>query len=219
MPVLQHYFFRDGHMFKSTHTPIVTLFAASCLLAGPAIAHEAHVHGVANMDITVDAQQLTFQLHTPLANLIGFEHTPSTDRDRQAVRDMATRLRTPNAAFVTPAGAACTLSTVTLAADNMPADLLGEAPKKEVHQHGKKDDHDKHGHSHDHQHDHKHAQAHADLDATFIYTCGKVQQLHYIDVPLVTTFKGITRLETQIVTQERQMAVTLGANTTRIQLK
>ncbi|WP_323510129.1 ZrgA family zinc uptake protein, partial [Glaciimonas sp. CA11.2] len=57
------------HIFSS-----VAISALLCLALSPAIAHEAHVHGVGKLDVAIDGAQITLHLDTPLINLLGFEH-------------------------------------------------------------------------------------------------------------------------------------------------
>jgi hypothetical protein len=199
--------FQDKNMMPHLpHRPFLAAMTMSVALSAPALAHEAHVHGIATMDVIVDQQQVTLMLASPLANLIGFEHTPKTDKDRQTVRAMATQLRQAGASFVPAPAAQCTLTKVTLASDTLPADLLGETvkPAKPAHSHA---------------HDHNHSNAHGDLNGSFVFSCKNLQQLQYIDVPLMTAFAGINRLNVQVATQARQSAATLSATATRIQLK
>ncbi len=202
-------------MTISIHNARLAALALSVSFSLPALALDAHVHGVANMDVVVDNQQITLHVHTPLANLIGFEHPPKTDKDRQTVRDMSAHLRKVNTAFIPTAAARCELTSVKLDADNLSGELLGESsPSGKQHAHA-------HEHQHDQGHNHKHSEGdvHADLEGTFIFTCANIQQLHYIDVPLLTAFQGINQLDVQVVTPTRQSAATLNATSTRIELK
>ena len=60
-----------------------TVLFALCLT--PLLAHaggKAHVHGVATLDIAVEARKITVQLESPLDNLLGYERTPRTDAER-----------------------------------------------------------------------------------------------------------------------------------------
>jgi hypothetical protein len=65
-------------------TRFVTPFVAMAALAGatPALAASPHEHGVARLDVAVDAGRVSFSLETPLDNLLGFERAPRTDAER-----------------------------------------------------------------------------------------------------------------------------------------
>lgn len=225
-------------MFLSRHSNHLGALVLAVILASPVNAHEAHVHGVATMDVAVGHKHVTVQLASPLANLIGFEHRPTTDEERQAVRTMASQLRQANAALVTAPEAQCSMIRVSLSSPNLPAQLLGEKetegstrskaaeppPAKDTHthKHGQKNNHkqdQKKDHKQQSKHDHGASSGHANLDATFVFDCPNMQQLQYIDVPLLTAFTGINRLDVQLITPTRQQAATLNAGNIRIQLQ
>lgn len=89
-------------------------FAAA--LALPAAAGElgAHVHGVGKLQIAVDGNTLSLALESPLANLLGFEHLPRSDKQKAAVREMAERLNRPAELFLTTPSARCAPTSVNL---------------------------------------------------------------------------------------------------------
>lgn len=184
-----------------------TLTSALLPLAATAQAHDAHVHGTGNMDVTIEGQQVTLQLTSPLANLAGFEHAPKTGAERTSISKMATTLRQPGM-FVFPAAAACTNTSVVLKADHIAPALLGEkqaTPAKHDHQHK-----DKHEHAHD---------GHGDLHATYVFDCAQPGQLSYMDSGLNAAFPSMATLKVQAVTPQRQLAATLTASDRRLQLK
>jgi hypothetical protein len=65
----------------------VTLIIAAAMLFtfAPAMSHEAHVHGIGKLDVAVEGANLSLHLDTPLANLVGFEHTAKSDKDKNAI--------------------------------------------------------------------------------------------------------------------------------------
>jgi hypothetical protein len=48
----------------------------------------AHVHGLAVLEIAIDSETIQVNLITPLHNLVGFEHPPGNEKQRQAVKSM-----------------------------------------------------------------------------------------------------------------------------------
>lgn len=173
--------------------------------------HKAHVHGIANMDVVVEGNTLSVDFHSPLANLVHFEHAPKTDEERAAVKNMVTALRNANAMFVVPEAAQCAIQTVKLASEGLKPELLGEKATTAT-QHHHHDDHEK-----DHAHDHDHA--HMDLDAEYQFNCNKPENLTMIDVKLINSFPATERINVQAVTPQRQMATTLTQSAIRLQLK
>ncbi|HUK03697.1 MAG TPA: DUF2796 domain-containing protein, partial [Burkholderiales bacterium] len=84
-----------------------SMFAAVAIaVPAAAFAHEPspHVHGVARLQIALDGPLLTLFLDSPLDNLLGFEHFPSTEEQKAAVAALDSRLRRAQSVFVpTPA--------------------------------------------------------------------------------------------------------------------
>lgn len=54
---------------------------------------QAHVHGVATLDVAIDGSRLTLNLESPLESLLGFERAPRTDEERAAVEKMKAALQ------------------------------------------------------------------------------------------------------------------------------
>ena len=76
------------------HRWIFISLAWAAVTGGSAMAHEpgAHVHGVATLQVTQDQDTLSIDLDSPLDNLLGFEHAPRTDKQKQAVQQMIENL-------------------------------------------------------------------------------------------------------------------------------
>lgn len=189
-------------------TPIASRFATSllalafaALAATPAFAHKAHVHGVAKLEVVVDGESLQLRLESPLDNLLGFERAPRNDRERAAARDMANKLRQGERLFAPTAGAQCRLVSVSLHAPVLDATLLGEPG-------GNTKTPAKHDHKHDPKHEHGHDDHddHADLVAEYRFQCARAGALTGMEVRLADQFKGLRRIDAQVVTPKRQSA-------------
>lgn len=70
---------------------ILTVFAAEDNHGS----HEAHVHGEAEMTLILQNDELAINFESPAANLVGFEHHPETDLQRNALDAVLTDLRNP----------------------------------------------------------------------------------------------------------------------------
>ena len=178
-------------MPRSLH---ISWAAATLLACFAAQAHEpgAHVHGAAELRVTVDGNQLDIALESPLDNMLGFEHAPRTDKERSAVRAMAAKLRQAQNLFVPTAAAQCTLSSVQLESGALAPELLGEP--KPTQPEAKKDE-----------------DGHADLDASFGWRCAAPEKLTGMDVRLLQAFPGLRKLNVQVVGPRGQSATVLSA--------
>ncbi|MDR3347132.1 MAG: DUF2796 domain-containing protein [Helicobacteraceae bacterium] len=173
---------------------IVSAFWAASLYAA-----DAHVHGAAKMNLSVDNQEVTIELETPLANTLSYEHKPQNAEQEKEARQMAATLRKADKLFIFPPKAECKLVSVELDSDALDDDILGNATR---HDH---DDHDEHDHD-----DHEHGE-HADLDAEFSFVCHNPKALNKIEVNLFKFFPNLNEIEAQIVTANAQSASELTA--------
>lgn len=159
------------------------------LFAGVAFGQSTkpHVHGAAELTVAIDGGAVEIELHSPLDNLVGFEHAPRNERQRRAIASMKEKFGNAGALFVPNAEAQCTAQPATL-----------DSPVLES---AKKPPAGKAGHSHGH--------GHAALDAAITFHCKNPQALKYIDVELFAAFPSMKRLQVQLVTPTRQQAASL----------
>ena len=136
----------------------------------PALAHKAHVHGLARMDVALQGGELSVALEMPLESLLGFERAPRNAAERQQVDAALARLRDPG--LLRPEAAAqCTLRGVEL---EVPAVLKSASAAS-----GK-------------------AEEHADLQAQWVYDCARPQALATLVVGLFEAFARVQRIEVQM---------------------
>ena len=165
------------------------------LFAVPVIASaagQAHEHGALKLDIAVEAGKLTLQMESPLDNLVGFERAPRNDAERKRVDAALARLKAGEALFAIDPAAQCKLASVELESAVL---KLGDAAKEHA------DD------------------EHADIDAAFEFECQDAAKAAYIDVGLFQAFKGMARIEVQVVTAKGQSKHTLKRPAKRVVLK
>lgn len=204
----------------------VWALAAACMVAaGPGRAAEAHVHGIAKLDVIAEGASLVLRLETPLENLVGFERAPRNSKEQAAVRKMADALRSDKA-FVPTRGARCKLGAVNLESPVLHHGLLGNPPpaaKPGTDDHDKDDDHDKeHDKGHDKDHDHGKAhghgkgRGHADLVADYTFQCADAAALVGLEVGLFDTFKGLERIDVQLVGPRGQTGAKLTPKSRRV---
>lgn len=144
----------------------LTIAAAFALAAGSVPAHEeirradSHEHSVAQGRLAVESGELYLMLEIPGANLVGFEHPPRDEGERELLDDAMARLR-EGAWLVLPRKAECDPRIELETAGFAPR----SGPSQNDHDHGAHD-HSYDGHAeHDHG-DHDHAHEHGDESNT-----------------------------------------------------
>ena len=94
------------------------IHAVSCIvLSLPVFTHAApsHVHGVSKMDLAVDGNKLTLAMEVPLDNVVGFEHSPKTEKQHAALAGALKTLKDASELFAPTAAAECKLESVQIA--------------------------------------------------------------------------------------------------------
>lgn len=153
--------------------------------------HDAHVHGIAQLNVAVDADSLLVELDSPAMNLVGFEHPPHTDEERAAIAAAREQLADGAALFVPNAEAECV--------------QISSQVKLELGEHDE-DGHDKHEADHEDEHDH-----HADGHGEWAFTCANPVSLDQLDVRVFEVFPGTESLRVQLITSAGQRGAELTA--------
>ena len=156
----------------------------------------AHTHGEATLLVAVDGPIVTLDFDSPLDNLAGFEHAPRTEKQKQALADMALRLREPARLFAPDPAAGCEFVSVKLTppATGQPAASGPKGARKDDGEH----------------------QQHKDYEAQYIFRCSSANKLRFIDVTLFDAFPRIKRIKASVAGVARQSAMTLTPSKRRL---
>ncbi|MCQ4251304.1 DUF2796 domain-containing protein [Pseudomonas stutzeri] len=156
----------------------------------------AHEHGAAELDAALDGSMLEIELRSPAMNLVGFEHTPSSDADKRKIADARERLEQPVALFGLPAAAGCKLAETEL-----------ESPLFE----GKA-----HDHGDEHEHDGDHESQHSEIHAHYHFDCATPQAIQVLDLQgLFKAFPGTKKIQAQLIGPNGQRGAQLDADQPR----
>jgi hypothetical protein len=162
--------------------------------------HGVHVHGLARLAVTLDGELLTLTLESPLDNLLGFEHHPRTDEQKEAVSRMLATLNSPADLFAPTAAAGCV--PVRVAIESPLLAPAGAAHHHHAHAHAR---------AHDHEHHHEQDHVHADLYAEFDFECAEVGALRGVTVELFDFFPRLERINAELAVPGGQAAARLHA--------
>jgi len=158
---------------------------------------DAHVHGVATLNVGLDDQQLELQFESPTMNIFGFEYKPSSENDKQALIEAELTLKNEQALFKLSSAAQCVLSAVTIEND------LVEPT------------HDAHEHEHDEHADAQDEQNHSDIQVGYLFNCATPDKLHSIDLAgFFKAFPHTEKINVQLMTSTAQLGVELSQSNT-----
>ena len=135
--------------------------------------HHAHKHGHAKLEVSLEQGRLSFELVSPMDNLVGFEHVPKNDRQVKALAELRGLLENPGNFFEPNKEALCSREEVLFRSPLL-GDSQGDAPKA--------------------------AKGHADLHYQVSFNCKAADALKEVNVTAFKAFRRLHEIETQLVT-------------------
>jgi hypothetical protein len=177
--------------------------------------HEAHVHGVAHMNVAVEGDTVYIEFSSPAANIVGFEHHPETAEQKKALEASIEKLKSGDKLFKLSPKAQGKLAKSVIDTD------IANASHPESHaEHS--NEHDKHSksnkkHGKEDHHTDEH-ERHSEFKTEYRFVCKRPEKLAQIEVMLFDIFPGIEHIEVQILTGTTQTALELTAKKYKIAL-
>ncbi len=203
----------------SNRLPLLALLLTPQVVpAEEAVQLSAHVHGLTELQIALEKDAMEIALHSPAFNLIGYEHQPQNERQREQLSNTLSLLKQPDKfLFLTPE-AGCRpvhVQVETTLGEEADAQGGGHAHTGEGDSHEEDSAHAQHEHEHEHEGE---AHEHADFQAVYHYRCEYPHKLTALDADLFSHFPLIEEVDALIVTPELQRETELTPGTTRIPL-
>lgn len=162
-----------------------------------------HVHGLIELGVVVEGNTLSVSLHSPLDDLVGFEHAAENEQQAERLREAADLLEDADRMFGVPEGAGCDIQDVTIEAP----DYLLPDPDDDGHhaEHAHEDSHDgeSEGHSDSHggdSEDHSDGHSHSEVDAQYIWECSAPTNISALEARFVNGFENVETIKIQIIT-------------------
>ena len=194
---------------------IMIAIASSRTWAGEHRHHDAHVHGIAHLNAAMEGTSLHLEFTSPAANIVGFEHQPRTPEQKDTVGKAIEKLKDGSKLFILSPEAQCRLSK-----SSVKTDIELDAGHDEDADHEKEHGHKKDAHHEDEVHHEKNEDAHArhsEFYSEYRFVCKNPEKLSQMDVMLFQSFPGIEHIEVQLLTETKQSARELTAQSHRIE--
>jgi hypothetical protein len=180
--------------------------------------HEAHEHGVAHLNVAVEGSNLYIEFTSPAANIVGFEHHPSTQEQKVAIQKAIEKLKAGETLFILPPGAEGQFVKSTVDTDIV-EDFEHESDAARTDEHGEshKEAHtDTNYREEEHEADKNEHERHSEFKADYRFVCKSPEKLDHMDVMLFRLFPGIEKIEVQLLTATKQTALELTAKNSRV---
>lgn len=165
---------------------------------------QAHLHGYAELTLALEGSALEISFESPAANIVGFEHKPTSNEQLQVIDSAQQILSTPAELFFLTAGN-CSLTEMNT---DFSAILNDEAFASG------------HNESAHNESAHKAEQeSHSEITAHYKYHCPQGKKLNTIGVNLINRFPRIEKIKAMWLTATKQGAVELTVKSNLIKIK
>jgi Protein of unknown function (DUF2796) len=194
---------KDFHMRK-----VNFLIAAAFAVSLPAIAEEhrelgPHEHGHGKLNIAIEGKRVTMELEVPGADIVGFEHEPSTPEQKAAVEKGKAVLADALTVFKLPAGAGCKLADASVAI-HAEDEHEHEAEAKDAGAKAEGAEEEEHHHS--------------EFHVTYAIDCAAPAKLTSIDFKYFDLFAGAQELDINVVTPKGQTSYEVKRGAPKLEL-
>lgn len=150
--------------------------------------HGKHEHGIATLSIAISDDGAELLLDSPAINIVGFEHMPASDDDKEHLDDIVKKLEKGNDLFTLTPEAGCELKDTEVLSGLLGDELETSAPQTAEASATT-------GQTPSAEHDHQ------DMEVTWAYACSNPEQLKDIQTTLFSVFPdGLQRLHIEWVT-------------------
>ncbi len=193
----------------------VGIFAVSAVHAEEKRAADAHEHGHGVFRMAIEDDHAEVELEVPAFDVVGFEHAPSTDDQRQAIAEAAAQLGRPADLFAMPSAAGCVAGRIEIAFGALGGDMHDDEEHEEHSDHDdhgdeKHDDHDDHGHE-----DHAEGEdTHSEVTAHYHFACADTGAIDQITFGYFDAFPNAEELEVVVLSAAGQSAGEVGKDET-----
>ncbi len=154
--------------------------------------HEAHVHGAAKLSIAIDETTFFFELETPALNVLGFEHKPKTDQEKERVQEV-NKLFSSHENIILIPHINCKQTHIEI-----------EPPYES------EDVHDKDGHD---------EEEHGEYHLSYTLSCEDISNIKDIEIKLFDNFDGFENIEVMWIHQEKADSSNLTKDNKIIKIK
>lgn len=148
--------------------------------------HASHEHGTAILNVVQENNNLIIEFISPAANIVGFEHEPSSHEQEEAVHQAIDLLEDGSKLFLFSSAAHSILKSSTVTTD--------------IQKHHEKE----HGHSQEHANS-----GHSDFKVEYNFSVQNPKKLTSVEVMLFKHFPAIEHLEVQLLTPTKQTGIEL----------
>ena len=177
---------------KNIFIVLVSLFVSFDILAQVARQKDSHEHGAAKLMMVMEGEKLQVEFEVPSESLIGFEHFPKSQSNRENFNEAIKILSDPSKLFSMPIKAECLLVGM-----NVSQSLFSNE--------------EEHGHD-----ESEKSEIHSEFKSNYSWNCQHLDEIDSIGTQLMSLFPRIEEIRVNWISNNGQGSLELESKDDRI---
>jgi hypothetical protein len=197
----------------------VCLSISFIVLAEASRQKDSHEHGAANLKIALEGEKIQVEFEVPSESLIGFEHFPKSESNRENFSNAIKILSDPSRLFAMSREGECLLVGMNIS-QSLFSNEEEHGHDDSEDEHGKDESEEEHGHD-DSEDEHGHDQSekseiHSEFKSNYSWNCQHLDEIDSIGTQLMTVFPKIEEIRVNWISNNGQGSLELESKEDRI---
>ena len=173
---------------------------------------DSHEHGAANLKIALEGEKIQVEFEVPSESLIGFEHFPKSESNRENFSNAIKILSDPSRLFAMSREGECLLVGMNIS-QSLFSNEEEHGHDDSEDEHGKDESEEEHGHD-DSEDEHGHDQSekseiHSEFKSNYSWNCQHLDEIDSIGTQLMTVFPKIEEIRVNWISNNGQGSLEL----------
>ena len=173
---------------------LVCISVSFNVLAESSRQKDSHEHGAANLKMALEGEKLQIEFEVPSESLIGFEHFPKSQSNRENFSDAIKILSDPSRLFSMSSKAECLLVGMS----------ISQSLFSNEEEHGHDESEKEHGHD-----ETEKTEIHSEFKSNYYWNCQHLDEVGSIGTLLMTFFPKIDEIQVNWISNNGQGALEL----------
>ena len=180
---------------------LVCISVSFNVLAESSRQKDSHEHGAANLKMVLEGEKLQIEFEVPSESLIGFEHFPKSQSNRENFSDAIKILSDPSRLFSMSSKAECLLVGMS----------ISQSLFSNEEEHGHDESEEEHGHD-----ESEKSEIHSEFKSNYSWNCHHLDEIDSIGSQLMSIFPKIEEIRVNWISNNGQGALELESKEDRI---
>ena len=196
---------------KNIFIVLVCLFVSFDILAQVARQKDSHEHGAAIIKMVMEDEKLQIEFEVPSESLIGFEHFPKSQSNRENFNKAIKVLSDPSKLFSQPIKAECLLVGMNVSQSLFSNEEEHGDEAEEEHGHDESEKEEEHGHD-----ESEKSEIHSEFKSNYYWNCQHLDEIDSIGTQLMSFFPRVEEIRVNWISNNGQGSLELESEDDRI---